>query len=200
MAVSTLNRDSFLMSRKNDYVFKRIFGDERNKHLLVELLDAVLDETVEDVTILNPEFHKESVDERFGILDVKARTSMGTYIDIELQINPTEAYDKRILYYWAKLYSEQLKKGRGYHTLEKTIAISLVDYTVFKDQHLHHKFVLADVQKDVQYTDLIEFHFLELRKLDTFTKEALESGNMMALEEWLYFIATDDRITRDRKT
>lgn len=186
-------RDGFLMSRKNDYVFKRVFGDERNAVILVDFINAVIDEDVVDVTILNPEFRRETTESHFGILDVKARTSEGTFIDVEIQLNQTLAYDRRILYYWSRLYSEQLKKNEEYDKLEKTIAISIVDYMAFSDGQLHHRFMLMDKQSGIQFTDVIEIHFLELKKLPIFSKRAIENGEMDILDQWLYFIGTESQ-------
>lgn len=55
--------NTFLMSRKNDYVFKRIFGDPRNKSILISFLNAILIETIVDVEILNPELKREHLED-----------------------------------------------------------------------------------------------------------------------------------------
>jgi predicted transposase/invertase (TIGR01784 family) len=185
--------DDFLMSRKNDYVFKRVFGDERNKDILISLLNAVLVETVVDVTLLNPEFRSDMLEEKLGILDVKVKTNYNAYIDVEIQLNPTIAFEKRILYYWSKLYSEVLKKGDSYDKLEKTISISILDYNRISDRQLHHRFMLFDRESQILLTDVMEIHYLELRKLKSISKDDFESGDLSHLEQWMYFIATDDR-------
>lgn len=48
-----MNNNSFSMKVKNDYVFKRIFGDENNKDILIDFLKAVLKVNINDIEILN---------------------------------------------------------------------------------------------------------------------------------------------------
>ncbi len=59
--------DGFIMSRKNDFVFKRIFGDTRNKSVLIDFLNAVLTEEIDDVEILNTELKREHLEDKQGI-------------------------------------------------------------------------------------------------------------------------------------
>ena len=81
--------DGFLMSPKVDFVFKLIFGDEKNKDLLIAFLSAVLGVPAEDfegIEIINSELLREFAEDRKGILDVRSRTRQGKQIDIEIQI------------------------------------------------------------------------------------------------------------------
>jgi predicted transposase/invertase (TIGR01784 family) len=190
-------KDDFLMSRKNDYVFKRLFGDENNKDILLALLNSILRENIVDVQILNPEFAIEFEEDKLGILDVKARTDSGTFIDIEIQLSRTIAFEKRILYYWSKLYSGVLKKGDPYDKLEKTVSICIVDYLRFSDNLLHHQFYIYDTEASIRLTDILEIHFLELKKLEKLNTldftETKSIDELTPMEQWLTFIATDDR-------
>ncbi|MFZ3129722.1 MAG: PD-(D/E)XK nuclease family transposase [Desulfosporosinus sp.] len=79
--------DRFLMSPKVDFVFKLIFGDEKNKDLLVAFLSAVLGVPAEDfegIEIINNELLREFAEDRKGILDVRVKTKQGKQIDIEI--------------------------------------------------------------------------------------------------------------------
>jgi len=66
--------EEFLLKPKNDFVFKKIFGDAKNKDLLISLLNSTLSDTVNDVTILNSELIKENIQDKKSALDVRAIT------------------------------------------------------------------------------------------------------------------------------
>ncbi len=61
----------------------------------------------------------------FDAIDIKAQGATGKKFNIEIQITDEADYDKRALYYWAKLYTEQLKSGEEYSSLSKAIEKSI---------------------------------------------------------------------------
>jgi predicted transposase/invertase (TIGR01784 family) len=89
-----------------------------------------------------------------------------------------------LLYYAAKLHQQQLHEGQDYLELKPTVSISFLDHVLFPqvpDYHL--RFRLLEASHQVQFTDDLEFHVLELPKF-TKTAEELRSG----LDIWLYFL------------
>ena len=107
----------FKITLRNDYAFKRIFGVEENKDVLQDLLECILDippETIADLELLDKEFHKELLSEKLGILDIKLRLKDGTFIDIQIQNNWHHDFAERTLYYWSKMYNENIKQGQDY--------------------------------------------------------------------------------------
>ena len=106
-----------------DLAFKKIFGTEENKDLLISLINSTVgqEDQVVDVTILNPYNQKSFKQDKLSILDIKAKGTCGKKFNIEIQITDEADYDKRALYYWAKVYTEQLKSGEDYSELEKVI-------------------------------------------------------------------------------
>ena len=107
--------DDFLMSPKNDFAFKLIFGDEKNKDLLIALLSAILrlpKEDFEGLEIINSELIREFVEDKKGILDVRVKTRLGRQIDIEIQILPTKFMPERTMFYWSKMYISQVKPSQ----------------------------------------------------------------------------------------
>ncbi len=111
-----------------DIAFKKIFGVEENKDLLMSLINSIvsLEDQVSDVEILNPYNPRNFKNDTLSILDIKARNKEGTRYNIEIQISDEADYDKRALYYWAKLYSEQLEKSKDYALLNKAIGIHII--------------------------------------------------------------------------
>ena len=104
--------DNFIMSPKNDFVFKLIFGDEKNKDVLIAFLSAVLKLPKEDfgeLEFLNTELLKEFKEDKKGILDVRVKTQNGKQIDIEIQVLPTDFMAERTVFYWSKMYTKPNK-------------------------------------------------------------------------------------------
>ena len=93
----------------NDYIFKKLFGENEVKDNLVAFLNAVLDrkDTNRLVTLEivdNKELTRELINDKTAILDVKAKTEDGTQFDIEVQLTNQHNMDKRTLFYWGKLF------------------------------------------------------------------------------------------------
>ena len=110
------------MSKVNprvDLVFKKLFGVEENKDLLISLINSIVSSSdqIDDVTLLNPYNLKNFPKDKLSILDIKARGIDGNLFNIEIQITDEADYDKRALYYWAKLYTEQLQASENYSNL-----------------------------------------------------------------------------------
>ena len=108
--------------------FKKIFGVEENKDLLISLINSIVGEEdqVNEVTLLNPYNPKNFNKDKLSILDIKAKGEDGKRFNIEIQISDEADYDKRALYYWAKLYTEQLKVSEDYSSLSKAIGIHIL--------------------------------------------------------------------------
>lgn len=175
-----------LLKPKNDFVFKKIFGDVKNKELLISLLNSILMEKVNDVTILNSELLKEHVEDKKGILDVRAVTDAGYNIDIEIQVLRTASMPKRSLFYWARLYGEQIVAGEKYNKLKKTITINILDFNCLDTNKYHSTFHLWEDKERFKLTDVMEIHFIELGKLNGL--ESLDN-----LYQWMSFIKSDSR-------
>ncbi len=93
-----------LLDVRNDLVFKAIFGKEKNKSLLILLLNAILIEEVEEIIFLDSYLGAEYVDEKYSILDIRVRTTENVEIDIEMQLEYHSGFENRMLLYWARMY------------------------------------------------------------------------------------------------
>ncbi len=174
---------------KNDFIFQRIFGRKENKDILLSLLNAILqldaDNRLEDIEILeNTKLEKDRIEDKQGILDVRAKTMTGEQVNIEIQLVNQYNMDKRTLFYWSKMYTSQLNAGQRFNDLKKTITINIVDFNFIELDNYHTSYHLRE-DNDVEYvlTDIIEIHFIELPKFRK--KHDLDINN--ALERWLAF-------------
>ena len=99
-----------LLDPKMDFVFKNIFGSEKHPNILISFLNATLKpkDLITAVEIKNTDLNKGYIEDKFSRLDVKATTSNNEIINIEIQLKNEYNMIKRSLFYWSKLYSEQL--------------------------------------------------------------------------------------------
>lgn len=176
--------DSYLMSPKNDFAFKLLFGVEKNADLLLSLLRSILKEQIMSVSIKDPHLLREFFEDKEGVLDVRAVTNTGIQIDIEIQLTDYSAMPERILFYWSKMYSSHISSGDQYYALKKTISIAILDYECFRSDDLHSCFHLTDQEHGITLTDVLEVHILELPKLDMLK----EQGKDNPLIQWMKFM------------
>ena len=179
-----------LLSPVNDHVFKRVFG----KHLrvLAGFLSAVLDMpiTAADIRVLDPNFRAERDDDKLGVLDVKVETRNGL-IDVEVQVQPHLHLKKRLLYYTARMFVEQIAKGQNYGSLTRAVSIMIVDFEFVKtDSAFHHRYRLYDRKNEVEYSDSLEINILEIPKA--------RHDDSSPVSAWLRFFAaqTEDEFMR----
>ena len=113
----------------NDFIFKKLFGETENIDNLKSFLNAVLNkdktqELVELEIINEKELTTDNIQDKKGIIDVLAKTSDGTNINIEVQLTNQDNMDKRTLFYWSRIYSRSIVKGEDYSNLNKVITIN----------------------------------------------------------------------------
>lgn len=161
-----------LMDLKVDYAFKQVFGSERNKHITIVFLNAILQRTgrntIKEVSFVNNEYSGEHVDDKQSRLDIVVKTQSDELINVEIQLSNQHNMVKRTLYYWSKLYTSQLRKGMGYHRLLPTITINICNFTVFNEfEKYHNTFRLYEdeTKQPIPMDDnVLEIHFIEMNK------------------------------------
>lgn len=181
-----------------DLVFKKIFGVEENKDLTLSLINSIVgpQDQVKDITFLNPYNPQNFMNDKLSILDIKAVGQDGKRFNIEIQVSDEGDYDKRALYYWAKLYTEQLSKGEDYSSLSKAIGIHLLWFTsITESDKYHNVFHIREKDEGFHYFQDMELHTIELSKFEkTLPKELKEIASKMqdALDIWSSFLTRHD--------
>ena len=157
-----------LLDPKMDFVFKNIFGSEKNSKILISFLNATLKpkDLITSVEIKNTDLNKGYIEDKFSRLDVKATTSNEEIINIEMQLKNEYNMIKRSLYYWSKLYSEQLNEGEDYSILKRTICINILNFKYLKTRKFHSAYRLKEIYSNEELTDVAEIHFIEIPKLE----------------------------------
>ena len=176
-----------ILSPKVDFVFKKIFGNEKHPNILISFLNAVIKPTdlIKSVQIKNTDIEKEHIEDKYSRLDIKAVTNNGEHINIEIQVKNEYNMIKRSLYYWSKMYEGQLTKGQDYDTLSRTICINILDFKYLKNDNFHNCYRLKEKNTNEELTDVMELHFIEIPKL-----RKLENSEDISdmLEAWITFI------------
>ena len=192
------------ISPRVDLAFKKIFGVEENKDLLISLINSIVgkEDQVKEVTLLNPYNPKNFKQDKLSILDVKATNQDGKRFNIEIQISDEADYDKRALYYWAKLYTEQLKVAQDYSALSKAIGIHILNFTsIPQAKNYHNVFHITEKENGFAYFKDLELHTIELNKFTSDSSEELKdivAKTRTALDIWVAFLTRHDLLTADR--
>ena len=168
-----------------DIAFKKVFGSEHRKIVLIEFLNNVLDldSPIEDVTLLNPYQAPPLQGLKPTTLDVRARDALGREFIVEMQVEKETGFHKRVLYYTSKAYVQQLDVGEKYHLLRPVLFLGVLDFTIFETSgYLTRHLILNPDTGERTLTDF-EFNFIELPK---FPKEEAELRT--PTEQWIYFL------------
>ena len=192
------------ISPRVDVAFKKIFGVEENKDLLISLINSIVgkEDQVLDITLLNPYNPQNFRQDKLSILDIKAKGIDGKRFNIEIQISDEADYDKRALYYWAKLYTEQLKVAQDYSTLAKAIGIHILNFTSIPEaENYHNVFHITEKENGFAYFKDLELHTIELNKFTCDSSEELQdivAKTKNSLDIWLTFLTRHDLLKADK--
>ncbi|MBK1720074.1 Rpn family recombination-promoting nuclease/putative transposase [Thiocystis violacea] len=180
-----------LLDPKNDYVFKRLFGEA--PELLVALINDLRPDlpAIDTVEILNPGINAEELRGKYIILDVLARDAQGHGYNIEIQVRRYGAWNQRGLYYLARMLGQQLGQGEDYGTLRAAVGIHLLDFDLFTDTPAQRdqalwRFEMRDArQPSITLGNLLQLNLIELKKADRLKPNAGPlAGWVTFFEHW----------------
>ena len=173
----------------SDWSFKRIFGQEYSKDLLIEFLNQLLlgEQHITNVKFKDKEMLPETKDQRGIIYDVFCTTDTGEHIIVEMQ-NKSQAYFiDRSLFYASKTIVDQGVKGQWDYHLTPVYVICFMNFDV--DENTPKKFrtdvVLADKESGEVYSNKIRFIYLVM---PLFKKKEEECNTF--LDCWIYNLST----------
>jgi predicted transposase/invertase (TIGR01784 family) len=172
---------------KNDVAFKKIFGDEKHKEVLISFLNSILDfkdeKTIVDV-ILSNTYQLSQIEElKDTILDIKAKNQNGEEFIIEMQKKDIGDFAKRSLYYTSKAYVSQIDIAEKYLQLKKVYYIAIVDFEIFDNTSFISRHLIINQETTKQDLKDFEFTFIELPKFNL----PLSKCDTI-VKKWIYFI------------
>ncbi|MEG4328864.1 Rpn family recombination-promoting nuclease/putative transposase [Microcoleus sp. herbarium5] len=173
---------------KIEFAFKKIFGSNESKPILISFLNAMIydgNPTIADLEIIDPYLASRVPYLKDSYLDVKARLAGGATVIIEMQVLNVASFAKRVVYNAAKTYSTQLIRGQGYFKLKPVIALTITDFEMFEnDPEVISQFVFKEKNCLFDYVDPeIELIFIELPK---FNKQLDDLETLT--DKWIYFM------------
>ena len=171
---------------KNDYAFRRIFGDEKREHVLRHFLNSVLqlqdDRRIQQLRIADRHQVPKMESNKETVLDVNCTDQKGREFIVEMQVGNRGDFEHRALYYVAKSFVRQLKKGEGYNKLRKVTLLSILDFHFLDSPDYLSTHLILDKKTYEHKLKDFEFAFLELPK---FKKQEHELETVE--EKWAYF-------------
>ncbi len=151
----------------NDLMFKTIFWNKEYPNILIDFINSILkrEDPIKSVELVNTEMDNKFIGEHGIRLDLVATTSTGEILNVEMQKKNNDDMYKRSLFYWAKIYSSQLKQIQYYKDLHPVIAINILDFNLFKDTRCSRNFILKDEKTNEEYSSrMLDIYFVELNK------------------------------------
>ena len=177
-----------------DWSFKRVFGTEVNKDILIEFLKVVFPQfAITDITYIPTEQLGIMEDDRKAIFDVLCKTEDGKTFLVEMQRGAQKHFFERALYYTAFPIMKQGKiaiakeKEEGAKpwnfSLDGVFFLGILDFEYEQDEMTEHRYQLLETKTLKQMTDKLEFVFVEVAKFDK-REDELETD----LDKWLYLL------------
>ena len=193
----TINSNSFLKDRYvnpyTDFGFKKLFGTEINKDLLISFINSLLHgkEVVKDLTYLNTEHLGTGESDRKAVFDVYCENENGEKILVEMQRGEQQFFKDRTLFYTTfPIREQQVIKDWDYQ-LKAIYVIGILNFKFDKvhDNYYHHEVQLLDVETKEVFYDKLTFIYLEMPK---FNKSEDELNGMF--EKWLFVLRNLSRL------
>ncbi|TXK47558.1 Rpn family recombination-promoting nuclease/putative transposase [Pontibacter qinzhouensis] len=181
-----------------DYGFKRLFGEEPNKDLLLDFLNVLLKEEqgeIKDLTYLKSEHLGTSELDRKAIFDLYCENEKGEKFIVELQKTKQNFFKDRTVYYSTFPIREQAKRADWNYELKAVYTIAILDFVFDEDKNEPNKFrydiKLTDTETKKVFYDKLTFIYLELPKFNK-TVDELETR----FDKWLYVLRNLNRLDK----
>ncbi len=180
-----------------DFGFKKLFGTEMNKDILMEFLNALLKKEegkIVNLTYLPLEQLGTIFDDRKAIFDIYCENEKGEKFIVELQKAPQNYFKDRSVYYSTFPIQQQAKKGKWDFKLKAVYTIGILDFVFAEDRDdqevFHHEVKLVDQSTQKVFYDKLTYLYLEMPKFKK-TEEELETY----FDKWLYVLRNLEDLT-----
>ena len=173
-----------------DFGFKKLFGTEMNKDLLISFLNALLDigkNRITDVQYLNSENLGAGQDDRRSVYDVYCKTKDGSRFIVEMQKSEQSYFKDRSIYYATTPIRDQAKKGKWDYHLENVYVVGVLNF-IFPDNEYpadsyRHVVKLKDVEDNHVFYDKLTFVYLEMPKF-----KKIEDELETMFDKWMFVL------------
>ena len=173
-----------------DFGFKKLFGTEMNKDLLVSFLNALFNDStreIEDVQYLNSENLGEGYGDRRSVFDVYCIAKDNSRFIVEMQKAEQTYFKDRSLYYTTTPIRQQAKKGKWDYRLDNIYTVGILNFEFpngeYPADNYRHEIKLKDNEDNHVFYDKLTFIYLEMPK---FVKKEDELETMM--DKWMFVL------------
>lgn len=182
-----------ILQPKNDIVFQALFGKGRER-ITKAMLEDILGIEIQKIDLdKNKDLLNDRKEQKNGRVDVRAIINDNIECDIEIQLVTHEKMMERFLYYWAKMYTANLKVGNKYSNLRKTISIIIVGEEIEEFKKIaksHTKWQLREEEyQEVILTEYCEFHIIEMPK----AIQEYENNKQNGMLQWMIFLDNPEK-------
>ena len=184
------------ISLLTDFGFKRIFGTELNKDLLINFLNSLFngEEVIKDVKYLNSENVGDVFTERKAIFDVYCENEQGEKFIVEMQNAYQTFFKDRSLFYSTFPIREQAPKGSDWNfCLKKVYVVALLNFKMsdeaFDASDTIHTIALMDTKTNKVFNAKLMFKYVEVGRFDK-TDEELTSLS----DKWMFVLKNLSRL------
>jgi predicted transposase/invertase (TIGR01784 family) len=170
-----------------DFGFKKLFGEEANKDLLIDFLNSLLpvEHIVETLEFRNSEQLGFSESERRSVFDICCQAKSGERFIVEMQTAKHRYFKDSSLFYVSRPIVEQAIRGEWNFKLAAVYLIGVLDFEY--DEHEERRKFMRDVtlkdQDGDEFYDKLRFKFLQM---PLFNKT--ESELVTQQDKWVYFL------------
>ena len=182
---TTWKRTQRYLNPLTDFGFKRLFGTEMNKELLISFLNALFhDKDIRDVSYLNSEQLGDSEDDRRSVFDVYCEDAQGDKFVVEMQNVYQEFFKDRSVYYATIPIRDQGKKGDWDFELKAVYTVGVLNFCLTDDPgHYVHEVKLVDIGTKEVFYDKLTFAYIEIPKFNK-DEEHLET----MWDKWMFVL------------
>jgi predicted transposase/invertase (TIGR01784 family) len=172
-----------------DFGFKRLFGSEPNKEILIDFLNQLFQgqKVIRDLTYNPTEFFGDRYDSKRAVFDLLCTGDNGEQFIVEMQRGKQAFFKERAVFYTSRLISEQMPKGKkGWsYTLQEVYFIALLEFILedHDDEQYLHEICLMNKNTGKIFYPKLEYKFIVLPKF-TKSEEALTTD----LDRWLFLL------------
>ncbi len=122
-------------------------------------------DSIKKIEITNPEILPTNADGKQGSVDLKMHVD-DKVINVEIQLKDEGNFRDRSLYYWSKMYADEIKSGDEYNDLKETITINILNFNLFECKEFYSTFMLREVNRGETLTEKCRITFFELKKIN----------------------------------
>lgn len=174
-----------------DFAFKRVFGEERNKRIMIAMLNDVIkpERKIVDIIYQDKENLHEDENVKKIVFDIWCKTEDGRHIVVEMQNRVHDAFMERSVYYTARSFSRQLEKGRHYSEINEVYGIFILNNVMEGIDKPYTAATLMDRETRRIVNDKFNLIYLSLAELTKNAEECTDPAEM-----WMYVLKHSEKL------